>query len=143
MAVNPRDRYAAAGAMMPRTGETFARLRIFALAIGLFLGGGGPPMIGVGPESPVIGVTPSSLGADLFTGERTTRTLTIQNTGGSDLPFTISIQLPVASPARPPAPADLSGFARAIDPGRPKIRRLTARHQFKRLRQLCRILSPS
>ena len=39
---------------------------------------------------PVIGVSPSSLAANLFTGGRTTRTLRIANTGGSDLTFEVA-----------------------------------------------------
>ncbi len=47
---------------------------------------------GKGALPPEIAVTPDSLAADLFTGETTTRTLTIFNTGNSDLTFELSIE---------------------------------------------------
>ncbi|MBI4231006.1 MAG: choice-of-anchor D domain-containing protein [Planctomycetes bacterium] len=53
---------------------------------------------GVGLVPPVIGVTPASLSESLFTGETASRTLTIQNTGGSDLTWEISLDF--ASGAR-------------------------------------------
>jgi hypothetical protein len=47
---------------------------------------------GEGLLAPVIGVTPASLNAALLTGETTSRQLTIRNTGGSDLQFTVTKQ---------------------------------------------------
>jgi M6 family metalloprotease-like protein len=46
---------------------------------------------GQGVYPPVIAVSPSSLSADLITGESTTRTLTVSNTGSTDLRFDASI----------------------------------------------------
>jgi subtilisin family serine protease len=47
---------------------------------------------GKGVLAPVIGVTPSSLSASLFTGQQQTKTLTINNTGGSTLNWNLSIE---------------------------------------------------
>jgi len=47
---------------------------------------------GMGLIPPDISVSPESLSADLFTGEMKTETLTISNSGGSDLDFNISIE---------------------------------------------------
>lgn len=46
---------------------------------------------GVGVEPPVIGVSPTSISSDLFTGETTTRTITISNAGTSDLIFSLDV----------------------------------------------------
>ncbi|MDP2209925.1 MAG: choice-of-anchor D domain-containing protein [Bacteroidota bacterium] len=48
-------------------------------------------LFGAGTEPPDIAVTPDSLSADLFTGATTTQTLTISNTGTSDLHFNTEI----------------------------------------------------
>jgi hypothetical protein len=48
------------------------------------------PLLGVSIAPPVISVTPDSLSAELSAGDTTTQTLTIFNTGGSDLNFSIS-----------------------------------------------------
>jgi hypothetical protein len=47
---------------------------------------------GLALDPPDVAVTPGALSADLFTGEQTTRTLTISNTGASDLEFAIRMQ---------------------------------------------------
>ncbi|MEJ2721494.1 MAG: choice-of-anchor D domain-containing protein, partial [bacterium] len=49
-------------------------------------------LLGEGIEPPVISVTPHSLSDSLFTGETSTQTLTIGNTGGSDLDFELSVE---------------------------------------------------
>ncbi|HEU5181952.1 MAG TPA: choice-of-anchor D domain-containing protein [Candidatus Polarisedimenticolia bacterium] len=46
------------------------------------------PLSGTGVIPPVAGADPASLSATLFTGARTSRTLTLSNTGGSDLVWT-------------------------------------------------------
>ena len=48
---------------------------------------------GVGEYPPVAGVAPTSLAADLFTGESENQTLTVTNTGSSDLEFTAAAAL--------------------------------------------------
>ncbi|MEJ2721493.1 MAG: S8 family serine peptidase, partial [bacterium] len=47
---------------------------------------------GVGVEPPVITVSPPSLSENLYTGGMSTQTLTIGNTGGSDLDFELSVE---------------------------------------------------
>ncbi|UCH85171.1 MAG: choice-of-anchor D domain-containing protein, partial [Candidatus Latescibacterota bacterium] len=47
---------------------------------------------GEGLEPPIISVAPDSLSEDLLTGGMSTQTLTIDNTGGSDLEFGITIR---------------------------------------------------
>ncbi|HET9325731.1 MAG TPA: S8 family serine peptidase, partial [Candidatus Eisenbacteria bacterium] len=49
-------------------------------------------MSGIGLIPPDIAVSPPSLSASLFTGERTTQVLTIQNTGSSDLTFNVAVE---------------------------------------------------
>jgi len=46
---------------------------------------------GEGLDPPVIAVTPDSLGADLFTGETASATMTISNSGGNDLEWLLEI----------------------------------------------------
>jgi subtilisin family serine protease len=48
-------------------------------------------LTGEGVEPPVISVNPEALSDSLFTGEMATHTVTIDNTGGSDLLFELSI----------------------------------------------------
>ena len=50
------------------------------------------PLSGIGLVPPDIAVSPSSLDASLFTGEAISRTLTLQNDGGSDLIFDVSVE---------------------------------------------------
>jgi hypothetical protein len=47
---------------------------------------------GIGQVPPDVAVTPASLAASLLTGQETTRTLTLQNTGGSDLVFHVAVE---------------------------------------------------
>ena len=47
---------------------------------------------GTGVEPPIIGVNPTSFAEDLFTGGTASHTLTISNTGASDLQFDISAE---------------------------------------------------
>jgi len=51
------------------------------------------PLIGSGAEPPVIGYEPDVLDESLPAGENTTRALTISNTGGSPLEFSVSTNL--------------------------------------------------
>ncbi|MCI0751239.1 MAG: choice-of-anchor D domain-containing protein, partial [Flammeovirgaceae bacterium] len=48
-------------------------------------------LTGKGVNAPVIGVSPTSLSASLLTGQQQTKTLTINNTGGSALHWNLSI----------------------------------------------------
>ncbi|MGD8413848.1 MAG: choice-of-anchor D domain-containing protein, partial [Candidatus Latescibacterota bacterium] len=50
-------------------------------------------LIGQGLEAPVISVTPASLEDSLYTGETSSHVLTIANTGGNDLDFSISTEI--------------------------------------------------
>ncbi|HET9300326.1 MAG TPA: choice-of-anchor D domain-containing protein, partial [Candidatus Polarisedimenticolaceae bacterium] len=58
---------------------------------------------GVGLVPPVVGVSPQSFSESLFTGASVTRTLTLQNTGGSPLDYEIFLRS--APPATAPAAA--------------------------------------
>ncbi len=49
------------------------------------------PMIGAGVEPPVIGVWPTSISSVLYEGGRETQVLTISNSGGSTLRFSLSV----------------------------------------------------
>ena len=69
---------------------------------------------GVGLIAPDIAVSPDSLSADLLSGEQATRTVTIANTGGSDLTYQVSITGDVAAASvrvvvTPPDPGPLPG----------------------------------
>src|SRR5262245_11411454 len=73
---------------------------------------------GAGLVPPDVQVSPSDIDADLLTGGQATRTLHIENTGGSDLSFTIGVQstgAPGVAAPRPPAAANLAALARGID----------------------------
>ncbi|MFQ5607172.1 MAG: choice-of-anchor D domain-containing protein, partial [Candidatus Zixiibacteriota bacterium] len=61
------------------------------------------PLSGIGLVAPVIGVSPASLSDSLLTGEAALHTLTISNTGGSDLAFAVSVKNGT-SPGSPSAP---------------------------------------
>ena len=50
------------------------------------------PLAGIGLVPPDIGVTPPSLSVDLLTNQQATRTLTIENDGGSDLTFMVELE---------------------------------------------------
>src|SRR6185369_13208483 len=54
-------------------------------------------LAGTGLIPPDIALTPTELNAALFTGQQTTQTLTIQNTGASDLTFTAAVVNPTAN----------------------------------------------
>jgi len=56
------------------------------------------PLSGRGVEPPIVGVEPAELISVLSEGEQETRTLTLSNTGGSDLQFSIDV-LPAAAVA--------------------------------------------
>ncbi|MFQ5607760.1 MAG: choice-of-anchor D domain-containing protein, partial [Candidatus Zixiibacteriota bacterium] len=60
---------------------------------------------GVGLIPPVIGVSPASLSDSLLTGDSSLHTLTISNTGGSDLVFDVSFKNS-AGPALMPVPPE-------------------------------------
>ena len=49
------------------------------------------PIIGSSIAPPIVGVSPSSLSSALFTGEIETQSLTISNTGGSELTFSVNV----------------------------------------------------
>ena len=51
------------------------------------------PLTGIGLVPPVIVVTPSSMSESLLGGETSTQTARIDNTGGSDLNFTVGVNL--------------------------------------------------
>ncbi len=51
------------------------------------------PLTGYGLIAPDIAVSPESFSEDLFVGETATHTLRLENTGGSDLNFTIGVRL--------------------------------------------------
>jgi len=55
------------------------------------------PLAGEGVLPPAASVDPTSLAADLFTGESETQTVTLSNTGDSDLNFTANAQMGAAS----------------------------------------------
>ena len=73
---------------------------------------------------PDIDVTPDSLVADLFTGDTTQATITLRNTGGSDLTFNLqslnaalgAASLAALEAALPPAGATWAGGSHAIGP---------------------------
>ncbi len=56
---------------------------------------------GIGQEPPVVGVQPTALSSTLLVGERETQTLTLSNSGGSDLDFSLVAK---RVPLGPPAP---------------------------------------
>jgi subtilisin family serine protease/DNA-binding beta-propeller fold protein YncE len=56
------------------------------------------PVIGTGVEPPVISVWPTSLSSVLYEGDSETQVLTISNSGGSSLRFSLSAALPDGSP---------------------------------------------
>jgi subtilisin family serine protease len=104
-------------ALAPRTQDTlvvsFAPTAVGPLAGTLTLSSDDPdesplvvPLSGVGLVPPDIAVSPDSLHAEVEIDGQTTRTLTIENTGGSDLTFAISI-LGENPAARIPVPAAL------------------------------------
>ncbi|MCK4774614.1 MAG: choice-of-anchor D domain-containing protein, partial [Candidatus Krumholzibacteria bacterium] len=62
-------------------------------------------LTGEGLEPPIISVSPDSFADSLFTGAVATQTMTIFNTGGSDLTFDLSIVEPDTTPASPNATA--------------------------------------
>ncbi len=73
-------------------------------------------LIGVGVVPPEISVSPTSLSSALLTGQTETKTLTISNTGGSDLTFEISTL------AVNPAAATTIGSAEGwIAPDKPRV----------------------
>ncbi|HET7904878.1 MAG TPA: choice-of-anchor D domain-containing protein, partial [Candidatus Eisenbacteria bacterium] len=73
------------------------------------------PLTGEGVIAPDIGIEPPALVVDLFTGDTAERTLTISNSGGSDLVVEISAKRPAAplglgftpNPDPPPAASSL------------------------------------
>ncbi len=127
----------------PRTSQqldvTFAPSRAGAIAGVLTLVSNDPDeglltvdLAGVGLVPPDIAVSPSSIADHLFTGERATHVLFIDNTGGSDLELQLELapQLANASPGpddpvstgqpsgTPPAPSETGGDGVTLaDPG--------------------------
>ena len=67
-------------------------------------------LAGTGLEPPIAGIDPAALSLTLFSGEETTRTLTLANTGGSDLTFTVGVS-PGATVAAIMAPGDFDQLA--------------------------------
>jgi subtilisin family serine protease len=59
-------------------------------------------LLGEGVPAPDVEVTPSSLSASLNSGNTTTRTLTISNTGGSDLEFSTEVTADASAVAMAP-----------------------------------------
>ena len=49
-------------------------------------------LLGTALVAPILGVAPSALSADLLTGQQAMRTLTVTNTGGSNLEFRVAIE---------------------------------------------------
>ncbi len=81
---------------------------------------------GEGLIAPDIGVEPGSLSADLRAGETTSRLVTIRNTGGSDLTFTVDAQAIAPAPTAPvsfrtpsqnPAPLAVASTGAAVRVG--------------------------
>ena len=71
---------------------------------------------------PVMGVTPDALAADLLTGQQAVRTVTVTNTGGSNLEFRVSVLGPASSSVRivhaPEDPAPTSAWpSNRVPPG--------------------------
>jgi len=75
------------------------------------------PLEGSGVLPPVASADPTSLTSDLFTGESETQTVTLSNTGDSDLNFTVNLLLGAASVD---VHADLALAKEEVDP-RPGI----------------------
>jgi len=83
---------------------------------------------GEGLAPPVIAVTPESLDENLFTGETSTQALTITNTGGSDLAYTLRLDFaplssaPATTSGRGPlVPVSGTGYEGGAVPGVPVI----------------------
>ena len=96
---------------------------------------------------PDIAVTPDHLSADLFTGQHADRTLTIMNTGGSELDFKVFARRPPAATPAQGAPVSISDSLRGptrntLNPhtGAPVVRGDLYRHQsqLRHLRSLAR-----
>ncbi len=68
-----------------------------------------------GVEAPIIGVSPTSLSADLLTGEIENQVLTISNTGGSDLIFDVSTQNQTAQGADSQVPSTRISSGRLLN----------------------------
>jgi subtilisin family serine protease/sugar lactone lactonase YvrE len=71
-------------------------------------------------EPPVASVSPTSLSDTLFTGQMATHSLTISNTGGSDLVWKIEIAENLALSSAPPE-VDMTGWSQSLEPASGRV----------------------
>jgi len=77
------------------------------------------PLFGDGIDPPVVSVSPSSFDEDLVTGAVATRTLTVSNSGTSDLDFEITVEEVGGLGVRIDVTADPSASPNVVAAGRP------------------------